>query len=53
MNPPPFWNPIARWQAWSRENPGKAPIVIIMTVSLGMIALMVLATIVVIIGLLR
>jgi hypothetical protein len=51
--PPPFWNPIARYRAWSRENPAQAQIAIITAIFIGFIVLMGVATIIVIIGLLR
>jgi hypothetical protein len=51
--PPPFWNPIARYRAWSRENPAQAQIAIITAIFIGFIVLMGIATAAVVIGLLR
>jgi hypothetical protein len=51
--PPPFWNLIARYRTWSRENPAQAQIAIIAAIFISFIILMGLATIIVIIGLLR
>ena len=51
--PPPFWNLLARDRVWSQENPAQAQIAIITAIFISFIVLMGLATIIVIIGLLR
>ena len=51
--PPPFWNLIARYRAWSGENPAQAQIAVITAIFISFIVLMALTTIIVIIGLLR
>ena len=51
--PPPFWNPFARYRAWSSENPAQAQIAIITAIFISFIVLMGIATIFVVIGLLR
>lgn len=51
--PPPFWNLLARYRVWSRENPAQAQIAIITAIFISFIVLMALTTVIVIIGLLR
>jgi hypothetical protein len=52
--PPPFWNPIARYRTWSRENPAQAQIAIITALFItSFVVLMAVTIVVVIIGLRR
>ncbi len=49
MNPPPFWNLLARYRVWSREHRAQAQIAWIAAISIGFIVLMFVTTIVIIV----
>jgi len=49
MNPPPFWNLLARYRVWSNENRARAQIAWIVAISIGFIVIMFVATIVIIV----
>lgn len=53
MNPPPFWNLLARYRTWSRENRAQAQIAGIAAFAIGLIVLMFVITIVIVIRTLR